>query len=54
MGSEKLWKIDIDKKSRNDDERKEAFGMLDTVADIDYERMFMKQKKDAGKERPLM
>lgn len=54
LGSEKLWKINIDKRSRNDEERSEAEDMLHTVADIDYERMFMKQKKDAGKERPLM
>ena len=54
LGSDKLWKIFIDKRSRNDEERREAEEMLDTVAEIDYERMFMKQKKDGGKDRPLM
>lgn len=28
--------------------------MLRNVADIDYERMFLKQKKDATRDRPLM
>jgi len=54
LGTEKLWKINIDKKERNDDERKEAVDMLESVADIEYERMFIKQKKDAVKDRPLI
>lgn len=55
LGSEKLWKISIDKSERNDEERNEAEEMLGEVADMEYERMFMKQKKDqTGKERPLI
>jgi hypothetical protein len=55
LGHEKrLWDINIDKRVRNDEERKEAEEMLDHVGDIDYERMFMKQKKDINKERPLI
>jgi hypothetical protein len=54
LGTDKLWSIKIDKWDRNDEERKEAVGYLDVVSDIDYEKMFMKVKKDTGKERPLM
>ena len=55
LGQDKLWKIAIDKRERNDEERQEAVEMLDEVADLDYERMFLKQKKDqGGKERPLI
>ncbi len=28
--------------------------MLDTVGDMDYDKMFMKQKKDAQKDRPIL
>ena len=55
LGQDKLWKIAIDKRERNEEERQEAVEMLDEVADLDYERMFLKQKKDqGGKERPLI
>ena len=40
LGQDKLWKIHIDKKSRNDEERDEAERMLDDVAEMDYEKMF--------------
>lgn len=45
LGSEKLWQINIDKRSRNDEERKEAEDLLGVVADIDYEKMFQTRKK---------
>lgn len=54
LGTDKLWSIKINKTDRDDEERDEAEKMLDEVADIDYEKMFMKQKKDQIKERPLM
>lgn len=54
LGTDKLWQIKIDKTDREDEERVEAINMLDEVADIDYEKMFLKQKKDQTKERPLM
>lgn len=54
LGTDKLWSIKINKTDRDDEERDEAEKMLDEVADIDYEKMFMKQKKDQVKERPLM
>eukprot|EP00350_Pseudokeronopsis_sp_OXSARD2_P012182 CAMPEP_0170567904 /NCGR_PEP_ID=MMETSP0211-20121228/80785_1 /TAXON_ID=311385 /ORGANISM="Pseudokeronopsis sp., Strain OXSARD2" /LENGTH=66 /DNA_ID=CAMNT_0010889505 /DNA_START=1510 /DNA_END=1711 /DNA_ORIENTATION=- len=46
----------IDKRSRNDDERIEAEELLEEVKVMDYETMFMKQKKDGGirKERGIM
>lgn len=57
LGLEKLWKIKIDKTPRQNKERVEAEDYLDTVGSIDYERMFMKTKKEIGstiKERPLI
>ncbi len=54
LGTDKLWSIKINKTDRDDEEREEAEKMLDEVADIDYEKMFLKQKKDQTKERPLM
>ena len=46
LGQDKLWKINIDKKTRIEEERDEAEDMLGTVGDMDYEKMFQKQKKD--------
>lgn len=46
LGTEKLWKIHIDKKTKNDEEKNEAERMLDKVGQINYETMFNKQKKD--------
>lgn len=42
LGTDKLWKIKIDKSKRNDEERKEAEEMLSDVGYIDYDKMFMK------------
>lgn len=54
LGSEKLWDINIDKKTRNDDERFEAEQTLDRVGDLEYEKMFIKQKNTNTKERGIM
>jgi WD40 repeat protein len=44
LGTEKLWQINIDKRVRNEEERKEAEDYLDTVSYIDYDKMFLKQQ----------
>ncbi len=54
LGSDKLWNININKEKRNDYERQEAIDLIEEVEQMDYERMFSKQKKEATKDRPLM
>ena len=46
MGSEKHWKIKINKSSRNEEERVEAIDLLDDVKEMDYEKMFVKKGKE--------
>jgi hypothetical protein len=46
LGQDKLWKIHIDKRTKNEEEKQEADKMLEKVSHINYETMFNKQKKD--------
>jgi hypothetical protein len=42
LGTDKLWKISVNKSSRNNEERNEAEDMLGAVGQIEYDKMFSK------------
>lgn len=54
LGSERLWRINIDKHERMDMERHEAEEMLNKVESLTLEQLFAHKKKEAITERPLM
>ena len=59
MGTDKNWAIKIDKSDRNDQDKMEAEETLDRMEELDYEKMFMKFKKDGPggtilKEKPVV
>ena len=54
LGTERLWKIQIDKNERIDFERKEAEAMLAKVESVTLDQLLAHKKKEATTERPLM
>ena len=54
LGTERLWKIKIDKNERVTQERMEAEEMLDKVESMSLESLFITKKKEAASERPLI
>lgn len=48
LGTDKHWGIHIDKGDRNEMDRVEAVDTMDRVAEMDYEKMFIKVKKEGG------
>ena len=54
LGTERLWKIKIEKQDRVTQEKIEAEEMLQKVEALTLEQLFQSKKKDSTGERPLM